>query len=95
MSSEALAACILVLTLFLALIIDRGIPNLMDSIAFALEFTTGWLIKGLRNNASRLRDRYTRIEQAHQQHLRSALATGPATRPKVPIAPTDIDRAAS
>jgi hypothetical protein len=74
MSSESLALGILASTLALALIIDRGVPNMMESAAFALETASRWLVAGLRRNAARLRERHRRIEMENQRRLEMTAA---------------------
>lgn len=62
-------AIILTGTLLLAFAIDRGIPNTMDSLAFAVERCSRAVVKYMRQFAERLRARHNAIQMAHRERL--------------------------
>jgi hypothetical protein len=72
MSPEMLAVATLAVTLLVALLVDRGAPNILESIAFGLESAAGWTVAGLRRSAAALRNRQRSIERAHQQKMAGA-----------------------
>jgi hypothetical protein len=71
MSTETAAIGTLAVTFILVVLIDRGIPNALESIAFAVESVAEFTVKALLNSAAALRRRHRTIELAHQQRLAS------------------------
>ena len=59
----------LAITLALALAVDRGIPNVLDSLAYHLERLARKLVAGIRASACRLRQRYSELETANRERL--------------------------
>ena len=75
MSTEFTATAILSLTLVLVAVIDRGIPNTVESLAFGIEAAAEWTVAALRRNAARLRERHRRIEIEHQERMARATSS--------------------
>jgi hypothetical protein len=69
MNPAFLAIATLGTTLLVALLVDRGAPNILESIAFGLESAAGWTVTGLRRSAAALRSRQRSIEHAHQVRM--------------------------
>jgi len=69
MSPEIAAVATLVVTLALALLIDRGAPNVLESIAFSLEAASARTVATLRRSATALRNRQVKIEQEHRERM--------------------------
>jgi hypothetical protein len=75
MSTEFAATAILALTFVLVAVVDRGVPNTLESIAFGIESAAEWTVTGLRRNAARLRERHRRIELEHQRRMTAKTGT--------------------
>ena len=69
MSSEVTAVATLVVTFLLAILIDRGVANILESIAWAVERSAESVVELLRRSAVLLRRRHRAIELAHQERL--------------------------
>ena len=69
MSPEITAFATLVVTLILALLIDRGAPNILESIAFGVESASACTVSALRRSAAALRNRHKAIERAHAERM--------------------------
>jgi hypothetical protein len=78
MSPEMLAVATLAVTLVVALLVDRGAPNILESIAFGLESAAGWTVAGLRRSAAALRKRQRTIERAHRERMAGARRRKPS-----------------
>ena len=72
MSTEIAAVGTLVVTFLLVVLIDRGIPNALESIAFAVESAAERTVAALRKSAAALRKRHRAIELVNQQRLAGA-----------------------
>lgn len=69
MSPGFAAAAILAFTFALVVVVDRGVPNTLEAIAFSLETGARHAVAALRRNAAALRARQRRIELANQERL--------------------------
>lgn len=69
MSPEIAAVATLAVTLALALLIDRGAPNILESIAFGLETASARTVSTLRRSATALRKRQATIEREHRERM--------------------------
>ncbi len=69
MTPEIAAVATLVITLALALLIDRGAPNILESVAFSLETASARAVSTLRRSAAALRKRQATIEREHRARL--------------------------
>jgi hypothetical protein len=69
MSPEIAAIVTLVITLILAVVVDRGVPNILESIAFVVEDISRWIVAMLRRSARGLRERHRSIEVANQKRM--------------------------
>jgi hypothetical protein len=69
MSTEIAAIGTLAVTFILVVLIDRGIPNALESVAFAIENAAEFTVGALRRSARALRKRHRAIELANQQRL--------------------------
>ena len=69
MTPEIAAVATLVVTLALALLIDRGAPNILESIAFSLEAASVRTVSMLRRSATALRKRQATIEREHRERM--------------------------
>ena len=69
MTPEIAAVATLVITLALALLIDRGAPNILESVAFSLETASARTVETLRRSATALRSRQATIEREHQERM--------------------------
>src|SRR3954454_1548394 len=78
MSPEIAAVATLAVTLALALLIDRGAPNVMESIAFSLEAASARTVSTLRRSATALRMRQTTIEREHRARMAGSAHYSPA-----------------
>jgi hypothetical protein len=72
MSSEMAAIATLAITLVLALLVDRGAPNILESLAFGVEGAAAWTVTALRRSAAALRKRHAAIERAHRERMAGA-----------------------
>jgi hypothetical protein len=69
MRVELVAVGTLAVTFLMAVLIDRGAPNILDSIAFGIERTAKWTAGALRRSAAALRRRYRRLELEHEERV--------------------------
>jgi len=69
MSTVFFALSVLGATLALALAVDRGIPNMLDSTAYHLEVLSRRTVAAIRRAARQLRQRHLDVENANRDRL--------------------------
>jgi hypothetical protein len=75
MNDTVMVMLILAGTIVVALAIDRGIPNALESAADSLEDVAAGMVASLRATAAKLRERHAEIEATNRQ--RRSLAANP------------------
>jgi hypothetical protein len=77
MSPEITALTTLATILIFAVMVDRGVPNVLESIAFGIEGFAELTVTTLRRSSAALRKRHKSIELQNQERLRRGLRRGP------------------
>jgi hypothetical protein len=74
MSMVLYPLAVLFATFLILVLVDRGAPNTLESIAFFIERHARWIVSALRSNAARLRSRQREIEQENRARLSETAA---------------------